>query len=378
LKTQPLREDKHCLNCGTDVPERYCTHCGQENAVPHESFGHLVKHFVGDVLHYDSQFLKTLSYLLFRPGRLTKEYMAGRRVAFVNPIKLYIFVSFVFFLTWAMLSHEAHEKKEKRGEHKETAAKEQDEDEKEDLEKIPSITGILSTVKDSLKTNKQLSQALGRDSQVYHYRYDSSGGYDSAVHTILSDSTLAKDTDSALVNLANEDPRKKYADVEAYDSAQAALPKDQRDGWVKRYFTRKWFNLEFNDNFQEGLSEALKHHFPKMMFVLLPLFALWLKLIYNWKRWYYTDHAIFALHVHCFAYAVLLLAYILEKITGWENFIGWSTLLIFGYLVLALRNTYHQSFRRSLAKSLLLLIGYGISFAFVGTFFVLIIFAVIL
>jgi hypothetical protein len=303
--------------------------------------------------------------------------MAGRRVAFVNPIKLYIFVSFVFFLTWAMLSHDSHEKKGRRAE-KEAAAKERDEDEKEDLEKIPSITGILGAVKDPLKTNKQLSQALGRDSQVYHYRYDSSGGYDSAVHTILSDSTLAKDTDSALVNLANEDPRKKYADVEAYDSTQASLPKDQKDGWLKRYFTRKWFNLEFNDNFQEGLSEALKHHFPKMMFVLLPLFALWLKLIYNWKRWYYTDHAIFALHVHCFAYAVLLLAYILEKLTGWENFIGWSTLLIFGYLVLALRNTYHQSFRRSLAKSLLLVIGYGISFAFVGTFFVLIIFAVIL
>lgn len=375
MKTQPLREDKHCLNCGTEVPERYCTHCGQENAVPHESFGHLVKHFVGDVLHYDSQFLKTLSHLLFRPGRLTKEYMAGRRVAFVNPIKLYIFVSFVFFLTWAMLSHDSHEKRVKHSAEKEAAAK--DEEEEEGLEKIPSITGILGTVRDSLKNNKQLARAV--DSLAYRYHYDSSGRYDSAVHTALShDSTLARDTDSALVNLGNEDPRKKYADVEAYDSAQAHLPRDQRDGWLKRYFSRKWFNLEFNDNFQEGLSEALKHHFPKMMFVLLPLFALWLKLIYNWKRWYYTDHAIFALHVHCFAYVVLLLAYILEKITGWENFIGWSTLLIFTYVVLALRNTYHQSFRRSLAKSLVLLIGYSISFAFVGAFFVLIIFAVIL
>ncbi|WP_217605246.1 DUF3667 domain-containing protein [Chitinophaga sp. GbtcB8] len=372
MKTQPLREDKHCLNCGTEVPERYCTHCGQENAVPHESFGHLVKHFVGDVLHYDSQFLKTISHLLFRPGRLTKEYMAGRRVAFVNPIKLYIFISFVFFLTWAMLSHDSHEKREKHSAQKEAAAKDQ----------LPSITGILGAVKDSLKNNKDLARAV--DSLAHRYRYDSANRHDAAAPVAAGshDTATAKDSseDQLEPGLAeNElDPRKKYADVEAYDSAQAALPKDQRDGWFKRVAIRKLINMDFSDNFQEGLSEALKHHFPKMMFVLLPLFALWLKLIYNWKRWYYTDHAIFALHVHCFAYTVLLLAYILEKITGWENFIGWSTLLIFTYLVLALRNTYQQSFRRSFAKSLLLVFGYSISFAFVGAFFVLIIFAVIL
>ncbi|HEY8917790.1 MAG TPA: DUF3667 domain-containing protein [Chitinophaga sp.] len=380
MKTQPLREDKHCLNCGTEVPERYCTHCGQENAVPHESFGHLVKHFVGDVLHYDSQFLTTLSHLLFRPGRLTKEYMAGRRVAFVNPIKLYIFVSFVFFLTWAMLSHDSHEKREKHSAQKEAAASE--EHDEEELEKLPSVTSILGAVKDSLKNNKELARAV--DSLAYRYRYDSSHRYDSALHKALNhDSAIAGEKDSILQNnveLANElDPRKKYADEEAYDSAQAALPKAQRDGWFKRYVTHKWMRVNLGDDrFQETLGEALKHHFPKMMFVLLPLFALWLKLIYNWKRWYYTDHAIFALHVHCFAYTVLLLAYILEKLTGVNSFIGWSVWLIFGYLVLALRNTYHQSFMRSFGKSLLLLLGYGFSFAFVGLFFILIIFAVIL
>jgi len=379
LKTQPLREDKHCLNCGTEVPERYCTHCGQENAVPHESFGHLVKHFVGDVLHYDSQFLQTISYLLFRPGRLTKEYMAGRRVAFVNPIKLYIFISFVFFLTWAMLSHDSHEKREKHAAQKEAAAKE-----KEDLEKLPSLTSLVQAVKDSLKNNKELAQAM--DTLVYHYRYDSAHGRHKPVAAGSHDTAAARHTaakaeedDDLRLTDSEDDPRNKYGNEEAYDSAQAAMPKAQRDGWLKRYFTHKWMRLNpGDDRLQENLSESLKHHFPKMMFVLLPLFALWLKLIYNWKRWYYTDHAIFALHVHCFAYTVLLLAYILEKLTGVDGFIGWSVWLIFGYLVLALRNTYHQSFMRSFGKSLLLLFGYGISFAFVGAFFVLIIFAVIL
>lgn len=103
MKSQPLRKEKNCLNCGTEVPERYCTHCGQENAVPHETFTHLVKHFVADIFHYDSQFLTTLKYLLFKPGFLSREYMAGKRVRYVNPIKLYVFISFVFFF-WPVLA----------------------------------------------------------------------------------------------------------------------------------------------------------------------------------------------------------------------------------------------------------------------------------
>ena len=332
------------------------------------------------MLHYDSQFLKTISHLLFRPGRLTKEYMAGRRVAFVNPIKLYIFVSFVFFLTWAMLSHDSHEKNDKRAAEKEAAK----EHEKKDLEKLPSITGILGAVKDSLKNNKELARAV--DSLAYRYRYDSANGRHKPVAAGSHDTATAghtgvvtEENDDLRLTDSEDDPRNKYANEEAYDSAQAALPKGQRDGWLKRYLTHKWMRVNpGDDRLQETLGEALKHHFPKMMFVLLPLFALWLKLIYNWKRWYYTDHAIFALHVHCFAYTVLLLAYILEKLTGVDSFIGWSVWLIFGYLVLALRNTYHQSFMRSFGKSLLLLFGYSISFTFVGIFFILIIFAVIL
>lgn len=371
MKTQPLRQDKHCLNCGAEVPERYCTHCGQENAVPHESFGHLVKHFVGDVLHYDSQFLKTLNYLLFRPGRLTREYMAGRRVAYVNPIKLYIFISFVFFLSLAMLSpHESHEPEAKPGTGKEAAAAQH---EKDDEEEIPTIAGIVDSVRSSLKENNVLPAETAGDTGVYHYRYDTGSAPHVPAYNSLRKAAAAPDTTP---QKDEDNPLKKYRNAAAYDSAQAGMPKSERDGWLKRYVTRKAF--KFDDSFEDGFTEALKHHFPKMMFVLLPLFALWLKLIYNWKRWYYADHAIFSLHVHCFAYVLLLIAFILEAATGWENFVGWGSLLIFGYLVLALRNTYRQSFMRSFAKALLLLMGYSISFAFVGVFFILIIFAVIL
>lgn len=371
MKTQPLRQDKHCLNCGTEVPERYCTHCGQENAVPHESFSHLVKHFIGDVLHYDSQFLTTLKYLLFRPGRLTKEYMAGKRVSYVNPIKLYIFISFVFFLVFATVMHkehasesEAHEEKKGKKEHTEDT--------------VPSVVSVLRTVKDSISSAHGLSKAHsdtaaaeGNDS-VYHYR-PLKAEPAAMITAAKQDTAKKKDKEDKGITVDKEESA--YRSLAAYDSTQKALPADQRDGWLERWFTRR--ALHIGGQYKgDAFEEALRHNAPKMMFVLLPLFALWLKILYR-KR-YYADHAIFALHVHCFAYVVLLISILLDNLVNTDQFTLWGILLIGIYLWLALKNTYQQSYRRSFLKTFLLLTGYSFSFIFVFVFFVVWLFAVIL
>src|SRR5579859_1546462 len=93
-----LRHDKTCLNCGHLVEERFCTHCGQENLEPKESVGHIVGHFFADITHFDSKLFTTLKDLILRPGFLTREYVAGRRMSYLNPIRMYVFSSAVFFL----------------------------------------------------------------------------------------------------------------------------------------------------------------------------------------------------------------------------------------------------------------------------------------
>ena len=67
--------------------------CGQENIETHETFGHLAVHFISDIFHFDGMFFSTLKYLLFKPGFLTYEYVRGRRASYLNPIKMYIFIS---------------------------------------------------------------------------------------------------------------------------------------------------------------------------------------------------------------------------------------------------------------------------------------------
>lgn len=97
MKKHTIREDKTCLNCGSFVSERYCPKCGQENRDSRESFFHLIAEFIADFVHYDSSFWKTTRYLLFSPAKLSLEYISGKRKSYVNPVKLYIFISFITF-----------------------------------------------------------------------------------------------------------------------------------------------------------------------------------------------------------------------------------------------------------------------------------------
>jgi len=98
LSRLALRKEPICLNCGTSLQARFCHQCGQENTEPHESFWVLIKHFVFDLLHFDGKFFVSLRYLLLKPGRLTKEYLKGKRASYFNPIRMYLFMSAVFFL----------------------------------------------------------------------------------------------------------------------------------------------------------------------------------------------------------------------------------------------------------------------------------------
>lgn len=283
--------------------------------------------------------------------------MAGKRVTYVNPIKLYIFISFVFFLVFASLNHGSHESDdhEDKEEHAENAG--------------PSAAHVPGTVTDSVSG--------GHDTI---YRYHSSGkAPDTEIVAAAAPASAQKKgkahKDTAAAHKDDED-KVTYRSLSSYDSAQKALPPDQRAAGFERWITRR--ALSIGRDYKEGeLQEAINHNAPKMMFILLPLFAFWMKILYR-KR-FYADHAIFALHVHCFAFVVLLISMLLNNIFAEDDsFTLWGLLLISIYIWLALKNTYQQSYRRSFLKTALLLTCYGISFAIVFGIFVAVIYAVIL
>jgi hypothetical protein len=92
-----------CQNCGTPLAGPYCASCGQR----HEPHIHSVPHFVAEaaetLTHADSRLWRTVGYLLARPGRLTREFLAGRRARYLPPFRLYVVVSLLYFVLIAVL-----------------------------------------------------------------------------------------------------------------------------------------------------------------------------------------------------------------------------------------------------------------------------------
>jgi Protein of unknown function (DUF3667) len=97
----------NCQNCGEPLAGPYCSACGQHDVDYHRSFGPMVEDALEGFLHFDGKFLKSARYIFTRPGFLTKEFIAGRRVRYAHPLRFYIFASFLFFAVTALTAHKS-------------------------------------------------------------------------------------------------------------------------------------------------------------------------------------------------------------------------------------------------------------------------------
>ena len=87
-----------CLNCGAALTGRYCANCGQTADVHVPSTRELFHEAIEGITHSDSRLWNSLKLLWFKPGKLTQEFVAGRRVAYLPPFRLYLVLSIIFFL----------------------------------------------------------------------------------------------------------------------------------------------------------------------------------------------------------------------------------------------------------------------------------------
>ena len=93
-----VNPSERCENCGNEVVQRYCGACGQRLDPPVHSLWHFSQLAAEDLTHADSRLWRTLAALLFKPGHLTAEFLAGRRARYLPPVRLYLVLSLAFFL----------------------------------------------------------------------------------------------------------------------------------------------------------------------------------------------------------------------------------------------------------------------------------------
>jgi len=101
-RRRPKRREKRrgtkCLNCFTPTTSRYCPECGQENVPVNISLWEIFREAIEEFVRFDSKLIRTLIPVIFSPGKLTREWAAGRRTDYLSPLKLYLTVTAIFFL----------------------------------------------------------------------------------------------------------------------------------------------------------------------------------------------------------------------------------------------------------------------------------------
>jgi hypothetical protein len=338
-----LRKEKNCLNCGSEITDRYCAHCGQENIDPKETVAYIVRHFLGDITHYDSKFLTTIRDLLWKPGFLTKEYLAGRRTAYLNPIRMYVFISAFFFLLLFLLKDEEYTGEIDNNGH--------------------AANLIKQHLADSLrKAIHWPAKVTSYDSGRIHAFQDISSSLDTVALPASKDEAIGFHMGAKGANFVLQEDR--YNTVKEYDSVQNTLAKDQRDKGLLKWALRSNIRLKekYGSRRQVVVSENFEHSIPKLMFILLPVFALFIYWLHSRKKYYYAQHIIFSIHFHSFVFFLLLFRTLLNLIPAgdlFETIFASATWIIsFVYLVISLKNVYQESVGWSLLKAFTILILY--------------------
>ena len=329
-----------CKNCSTPVEGQFCHFCGQRYHDHKESFGELAYEFVSDFLHFDSRFFKTVLPLIFQPGKLTKNYNDGKQRSQFHPIRLYLFSSFIYFFLFFYFNNV-------------DKAFESNKSKRNPASFIVDSAGM-AVQKDSLnQVVLNISDTLIKQQEGTSLPKANSVS-DKKRFVILNDSNTKY---SVTVTSYIDSLLNKKVTPEEYIKWQKSPYNKKKAGFFERIITLRLLRInlageEGKKEFFKKLAETFFHNIPKMLFFLLPIFALFLKLLYfRKKQFYYVDHAILSLHYFSLIFILLIFCkYMLDKIFGTDIFTTLAVYWMVLYLFLAMKKLYGQSWKTTFLK----------------------------
>jgi hypothetical protein len=257
-KDRPPRS--HCENCGSELRGHWCSQCGQPAVDYRRSFRHVIVDVLDSFLNWDSKFFTTIGLLLVKPWRLTNEFLTGKRVRYVNPLRLYLLASVLFFFAvnyWAKAIHI---------DPRQLSPKDRDE--------------IAAELK-----NEDLPPAVR-----------------ARVEEALREPSPA--TTAATAQPAQSTPPSKQSGQPLVVFNPNTSPSTSFEQWLERHAKEK---LGERGTKLQLFVGTLFSNLPYMMLCCIPLFAFVLKILYLRRRIFYIDHLIYALHIHTFAYVAIML-----------------------------------------------------------------------
>lgn len=383
-----------CLNCGEKLQGKYCYNCGQKDSDFRRPYWTFLEDFTENVISRDSRLWRTLAYLLFLPGAMTREFIAGRRIRFLPPIRLFLVSILLFFLTVNLLdvaiiklegipiTYDARLTKLKKRlvkDEKTLAATDPEdrfdyrdavddvEDTKEDIARLDAWHEEQLSREDQDQVRRTKQGDLIYDYDVDFHMFSKITKDDEALPEDIIEKTFQFDTDTnnVRITVTSTDEESDSTDevFQAEAEEAAATVEDKIDGFFEDLEPKLKRGLKNWAEDPKRMNNALNNWVPVVMIVFVFLTAIFLR-FYYWKREHYLyNHLVFSLHFHTYIFFVLtffVLATVLigSSVSTWA-FAGAVPL----YFFVALKVATRQGWFRTSFKFLVIFLFYSIGFS---------------
>ncbi|WP_228027924.1 DUF3667 domain-containing protein [Costertonia aggregata] len=331
-----------CTNCKhpLDISDKYCPSCSQANSTKKLTLKDFFDEFFASMISYDSRLLKTLSALMLRPGKITKDYIAGKRICYTNPFRFLLSLTIVYFLMMSLSGDFGK----------------YDDYIQNNNASIPNIDEGVVKINFGSDEAQELAQAL-----------DSISGNSGSEKRSILDAMFWKQDSITMAN-----PQGKYNEI----NEKWALPRffDKRqffetlirrdsiktfDQILSKYEVADSMENKNAFNAAKGTIRALGQpgsffnailsRLPFLIFFFLPVFALFIWLVYIRKKYNYTDHLIFSFHNQSLLFILLIISFFIDSIFNITT--DGFFIIIFGiYLFIALKKFYGQGWFKTIVK----------------------------
>lgn len=319
---EELRQLPSCLNCGTSLSGQYCGNCGQRARSRLISLWELIREAFGDLLELDSRLWQTLGPLLVRPGKLTRDYLLGRRARFMPPFRTYLVLSVVFFLVAFFNPRE----------------------------EFNVLFEPASETAEVAEPAELAEEGIVVDDDALPDEEEESNG-------INIDLTSGE-----------SDEEKRRAECDAEDINTADIP-----DWLSSRLTPERLQLMCERVLADdgrALFGKLRDNVPVALFVLLPLMALVLKITYPLSKRYYVEHLLFVVHYHAFVFLMLTLQVLFARFgalisipeSAIDAVLMGAALYIPAYFFRSMQRVYGQGVLITVVKYVFLLLSYFFGF----------------
>jgi hypothetical protein len=342
-----------CSNCGATKSGEFCAICGQNSRNYLRAAYRIVGDLLSETFEVDSRLFISLRHLILKPGFLSNEFSAGRRARYVSPARMYLVVSLIFFFTLSVTQRDSIglDAEGNPVDLSESLFSMEDVDSKEGLRAALEAAGesrraeLIDVLTEHGVDASRLEAELERlEAEL-------------AESVETTEQKAGETNESEMTDPAQEAPASRELKIN--------LDLGEEDSELEARLEQKFKDMASRP--ADALEDFLEN-LPVMMFILLPFAAMLLKLAY--PRRFYSEHFVFALHLHSFYYLLLTVMLFLpeqaDASTGSEGSAVWEwvsnglVMISVLYAFIALKSTYRQSIGRTLAKGVGLAFGYSI------------------